>query len=154
MEAFAKAQGIKLTHIGGQGGKGAVTKALTGEVDFVFVGASNYTSLADAGKLRVLGVAAPKRVSYLSEAPTFREQGYDLDAAVWFGIVARKETPRPVIERLGAAIAEVAKDSKTKAMYDKFHLTDAYLGTEAFQKRIDANVASNHGVLKDIGLIK
>jgi tripartite-type tricarboxylate transporter receptor subunit TctC len=154
MEEFAKAQGIKLTHIGGQGGKGSVTKALTGEVVFAFVGASNYTSLAEAGKIRVLGVAAPKRVSYLPKAPTFREQGYDLDAEVWFGIVARKETPRPVIERLANAIAAVAKDSKTKAMYEKFHLSDAYLDAAAFQKRIDATVASNRATLKDIGLAK
>jgi len=154
MEEFAKAQGIKLTHISGQGGKGAVTKALTGEVTFAFVGASNYTSLAEAGKLRVLGVAAPERVSYLPNAPTFREQGYDLDAAVWFGIVVRKDTPRPVIDRLTAAIATVAKDPMTKEMYKKVHLTEAYLDAAAFQKRIDATVESNRVILKDIGLIK
>jgi tripartite-type tricarboxylate transporter receptor subunit TctC len=154
MEAFAKRQGIKLTHIGGQGGKGAVTKALTGEVDFVFVGASNYTSLARAGKLRVLGVAAPERVAYLPKAPTFDEQRYDLDAAVWFGIVVRKGTPQPVVEKLGTAIAKVAREPKTKELYKKFHLTDAYLNAPAFQTRIDANVAKHRVVLKQIGLIK
>lgn len=154
MEEFAKAQRIKLTHIGGQGGKGSVTKALTGEVVFAFVGASNYTSLAQAGKIRVLGVAAPKRVSYLPKVPTFGEQGYDLDAAVWFGIVMRKETPRPVIERLAASFATIAKDPKTTAMYEKFHLNPAYLDAAAFQKRIDATVASNREILKSIGLLK
>lgn len=154
MEEFAKAQGIELTHISGQGGKGAVTKALTGEVTFAFVGASNYTSLAGAGKLQVLGVAAPERVSYLPSAPTFREQGYDLDAAVWFGIVVRKGTPRAVIDRLTTATAAVAKDQKTKDMYKKVHLTEAYLDAAAFQKRIDATVASNRVILQDIGLIK
>jgi tripartite-type tricarboxylate transporter receptor subunit TctC len=154
MERFAKEQGIELTHIGGQGGKGAVTKALTGEVDFVFVGASNYTSLADGGKLRVLGVAAPERVPYLPDVPTFGEQGYDLDAAVWFGIVARKNTPQPVIDQLGEAVAQVAREPETKTLYDKFHLTDAYLDAPAFQERIEDNVAQHRVVLSDIGLIE
>ncbi len=154
MERFAKAQGIKLTHVGGQGGKGAVTKALTGEVDFVFVGASNYISLAKAGQLRVLGVAAPERVSYLPDAPTFHEQGYDLHATVWFGVVVRDETPKPVIETLAATIARVANEPETKALYDKLHLTEAYLDAAAFQDRIESDVEQHRAVLKDIGLIE
>lgn len=154
MSLLAKELGLNLTHVGGKGGKGAVTKALTGEVGFVFVGASNYVPLARAGKLRVLGVTSDKRVPYLPKAPTFKEQGYDLDAAVWFGLLVRKGTPAPIVDKLKAIVAEVTKDQKTKSLYKKFYFTEDYLDSAAFQKRIDANVALHKQVLKDIGLAK
>jgi tripartite-type tricarboxylate transporter receptor subunit TctC len=154
MEIFAKDLGIKMTHIGGRGGKGAVTKALSGEVDFVFVGASNYTSLAKAGKLHVLGVATDGRVSYLPDAPTFKEQGYDFNVAVWFGLLTHNGAPAQVIEKLRAAVSKVANTQATRDLYKKFNLNEAFLDGAAFQKRIDANVAKHSVVLKDIGLVK
>lgn len=154
MEKFAKAEGIEMTHIGGRGGKGAVTKALSGEVDFVFVGASNYTSLADAGQLRVLGVANPERVPYLPDAPTFDEQGHPLTVAVWFGLLAPKGTPEDALETLREAVAKVADTEETRDLYKKFNFNEAYLDAEAFQKRIDETVADHKVVLKDIGLVK
>jgi putative tricarboxylic transport membrane protein len=154
MEIFAKDQGIKITHIGGRGGKGAVIKALSGEVDFVFVGASNYTSLAKAGKLRVVAVAADNRVPYLPDVPTFKEQGYDFTVAVWFGLLTHRGAPAAVVGKLRDAVAKVVKTQKTRELYKKFNLNEAFLDGKAFQKRIDANVAKHKVVLRDIGLIK
>jgi tripartite-type tricarboxylate transporter receptor subunit TctC len=154
MERFAGEQGIELTHIGGQGGKGAVTKALSGEVDFVFVGASNYTSLADAGKLRVLGIAAPEPVAYLPDAPTFRSEGYDFYVAVWFGLVTNSGTPEETVETLRAAIEKVAQADATQELYQKFNFESAFLDAEAFGERIQENVAMHGEVLKEIGLIQ
>lgn len=154
MEIFAKDQGVSMTHIGGRGGKGAVTKALSGEVDFVFVGASNYTSLAKAGKLRVLGVASPERVGYLPDAPTFREQGFDYDIAVWFGLLTLSGVGDDVVETLRTAVTKVVDTDETRDLYKKFNLNEAYLDGEAFQARIDDNVARHSVVLKEIGLIQ
>lgn len=153
MEIFAKDQGIKLTHIGGRGGKGAVVKAMSGEVDFVFVGASNYTSLAKAGKLHVLGVAAEDRLAFLPDVPTFKEQGYDFDVAVWFGLLTNSGAPDEVVEKLRTTVAEIANTPETRALYKKFNLNEAFLDGAAFQKRIDENVTKHSVVLKEIGLI-
>lgn len=154
MEIFAKSQLISFKHIGGRGGKGAITKTLSGEVDFVFVGAPNYTGLAKGGRLRVVGVAADGRVPYFAEVPTFKEQGYDFTVAVWFGLLTRKGTPQPVIDKLRAVIGEVAKQPSTAALYRRFNFNEAFLDSDGFQMRIDANVAKHRVVLKEIGLIK
>lgn len=154
MARFAKEQGIRLTHVGGRGGKGAVTKALTGEVDFVFVGASNYTSLEKAGKLRVLAVAAPERVPYLPNVPTFRDQGYGLDAAVWFGLLVNAGTPQDRIEKLRAEIDKIAHEEKTLALYRRLNFTPAYLDHIAFGRQIERNVKVHREVLRDLGMAK
>jgi len=153
MEIFAQQNGLQMTHIGGRGGKGAVTKALSGEVDFVFVGASNYTSLAKAGKLRVIGVAAEERLAFLPDAPTFKEQGYDFTVAVWFGLLTHAGAPDPVVATLRETIAEVVNTQETRDLYKKFNLNEAFLDGAAFQQRIDDNVATHSTVLKDIGLM-
>ena len=154
MEIFAKEMGIKMKHIGGRGGKGAVTKTLSGEVDFVFVGAPNYTGLAKGGKLRVIGVAAEKRVSYFANVPTFKEQGYDFTVAVWFGLLTKKGTPNAVVTKLRNSIKKVATSPSTSQLYKKFNLIESFLDGEGFQSLINANVAKHKVVLKDIGLIK
>jgi len=154
MEIFAKSQGVKMIHISGRGGKGAVVKTLSGEVDFVFVGAPNYTGLAKGGKLRVIGVAAEQRVPYFPNVPTFKEQGFDFTVAVWFGLLTRKGTPDAVVRKLRNVIKKVATDPKTSELYKRFNFVEAFLDGKDFQKRIDANVAKHRIVLKDIGLIK
>ncbi len=154
MEIFAREMGVSMTHIGGRGGKGAVTKALSGEVDFVFVGASNYTSLAKAGKLRVLGVAADERVDYLPDAPTFKEQGFDYNVAVWFGLLTHSGVSEDIVASLRSEVAKVVDTDETRELYKKLNLNEAFLDGEAFQARIDENVQRHGVVLKEIGLIQ
>ena len=154
MEIFAKEQGIKMVHIGGRGGKGAVIKTLSGEVDFVFVGASNYTSLAKAKKLRVLAISSDARVPYFQDVPTFKEQGYDFTVAVWFGLLTKNGTPEKVVAKLRDVVAKVANTQKTRSLYKKFNFNEAFLDGEGFQRRIDANVKKHRVVLKEIGLMK
>ena len=154
MAEFASEQHLKLTHVGGQGGKGAVTKALSGEVDFVFVGASNYTSLVPSGKLRVLAVASDERVPYLPDVPTFREAGYPLDAAVWFGLLVVKGTPPDRIDRLRDEVGKVAHEPKTLELYKRFNFTPSFLDAKAFGAEIARNVALHRKVLKSLGMAK
>ena len=153
MEVFARDQGVGMTHIGGRGGKGAITKTLSGEVDFVFVGAPNYTALVEGGKLRVIGVAADERAPYLAGSPTFKEQGFDFTVAVWFGLLTRAGTPAEVVGKLRSVVAEVAADPSTKELYQRFNFNEAFLDGAGFQARIDDNVAMHGVVLKEIGLI-
>lgn len=154
MAAFASEQHLKLTHVGGQGGKGAVTKALSGEVDFVFVGASNYTSLLPSGKLRVLAVASNDPVPYLPGVPTFREQGFPLDASVWFGLLAGTGTPADRVEKLRKEIDKVAHEPKTLELYKRLNFTPSFLDGRAFAAEIANNVTTHKRVLKQLGMAK
>jgi len=154
MTAFAKENGLKLVHVGGQGGKGAVTKTLTGETDFTFTGAPNFTALQEAGEMRVLAVAAPKRVPYMPDTPTFAEAGHDLDASVWFGLVARKDVPDEALASLRKVVGEVAQSPATLELYEKFDFTPAYLDADAFGDKIQADVERSRGTLTDLGLLK
>ncbi|AJY44916.1 tripartite tricarboxylate transporter substrate binding protein [Martelella endophytica] len=154
MSDFVDQQGIELTHISGDGGKGAVTKALSGEVDFSFVGAPVYKSLAQAGQLKVIGVAADEELDYLPGAETFKEQGFDFTSSVWFGLVVKKGTPNDVIASLDGALKEIAASDELAELYEKFSYNDAFKDSAGFAEVIDASVAQNKKVLGELGLAK
>lgn len=103
------ALGSKLMHVPYKGAAPATTDVLGGHVDAVAGDLASYFGQIREGKLRALVVTAPQRVDLLPATPTAREQGYDgLVAENWFGVLAPAKTPRPVIERLHAALAKVA----------------------------------------------
>lgn len=153
MEAFAQENDLSLTHVGGQGGQGAITKALSGEADFVFVGASNYTALAESGDLRVLAVAAEEPLSYLPDAPTFADEGYDLVAEVWFGLLAPEGVPEDVLTTLRETIHGIAQEDATIERFERLNFVPAVLDHEAFQARIDANIERHQQILTNIGMM-
>lgn len=157
MGQFALENDLNLSHIGGKGGTGAVTNVLTGEVDFVFVGATNYLGHLDGEDdegLRVLGVGSEERVDYLPDTPTFQEAGHDLTAAVWFGLLTHSEVPEERVAFLEELISKVAQSEETRDAYAKFNLQDSFLDADAFQERIDGNVELHRQILTDMGVLE
>lgn len=154
MTAFAKENGLTFVHIAGKSGSDAATKAMTGEVDFVCVGAPVFEPLAKAGKLRVLAVGSEERVPYLPDTPTFKELGYTTPDQLWFGLVVRKEVPADRIAILADAVRDAAAQPETKALYTTLRYTDSYLPGPEFAKLIESNIEQNAIILKDLGLIK
>lgn len=154
MTQFAKDNGLKLIHIAGKGGTDAATKALTGEVDFVFTALPVFENLARAGKLKVLAVASDARAEYMPDVPTFKEEGYPTLDSLWFGLLVRKGVPAPAIAALEKAIKDAVNQEETKKLYAKLRFTDSYLDGPGFAKVIEDNLENHKIVLKEIGLIK
>lgn len=154
MTAFAKENGLQFIHVAGKSGMDAATKAMTGEVDFVCVGAPVFEALARSGKLRVLAVGAEEPVEYLPGVPTFKELGYGQIDPLWFGLVVRKEVPAEVLAVIEKTVADAVSRPETKELYKQLRFTDGYLDGPAFDAVIQANLAQHAVILKELGLIK
>jgi len=63
-----------------------------------------------SGKLRVLGVMDSERLPQVPDAPTFKEQGYDMVATLWYSLSVPAGTPRAAIDRLNKAVNLVVAD--------------------------------------------
>lgn len=108
MLRFAKAAGIELTHIPYKGGAQAVADVIGGQVPLVLDGLAAAVPHLKSGALKGLGVTSAARSAVLPELATFVEQGFrDTVVEGWAGIAAPAGTPRPVLERLAAALKEV-----------------------------------------------
>ena len=73
-----------------------------------------------AGKIRALALTSRARVPGLPDVPTAAEQGIELDAAVWFGVVGPAGMVRPVVERLNAEINRLLASSEGRAQLTKY----------------------------------
>ena len=112
MEYFMGKAGIKLVSIPYKGGAGAATLAvLAGEVSATMLTTASFVPHLKGGKVKVLAVISPKRVSQLPEVPTMIEHGYpELRLGSWIGIFVAKQTPPAIVKRIYDATLKVAND--------------------------------------------
>jgi len=107
MELFLEQTGIRLTHVPYKGAGPAINDVVGGQVPVMFVDLAAGSPMIKAGKLRVLGVASPKRIAALPDVPTLAEQGVaNFEAWAWQGFVMPAGTPKDIIARFGADYAK------------------------------------------------
>jgi len=83
---------------------------VSGEINAIFEALLPVMGNIKAGRLRVLAISGKSRHPLFPEVPTFAEAGYPTyDPLVWIGILAPAGTPRPIVNRVSSAIAQVAR---------------------------------------------
>src|SRR5207237_6419846 len=100
MEMLKAEAKIDLLHVPFQGAAPAVSAIIGGQVDAMMVPLTLAAPNHQAGKVRLLGVAAPARFAGAPDAPTFAEQGIPLNSAPCIGILAPAQPPQDIVERL------------------------------------------------------
>ena len=120
-EYFATMAGIKLTHIPYKGSSPALTDLVGGHVAIYFSSLPPAVGLVKEGKVRALAVTSATRSPIFPDLPTVAEAalpGYE--AVLHYGIVAPAGTPRPIIDKLGAALraAVASEDLRSRLAED------------------------------------
>jgi tripartite-type tricarboxylate transporter receptor subunit TctC len=93
--------GVPLTHVPYRGAAPAVTDLIGGRVPLLFVGLPAVAPHLDNGRVKLIGVATPRRTTARPDVPTIAEGGLPgFEIASWYGLLAPAGTPRPVVERL------------------------------------------------------
>lgn len=104
-EMFKMQSKIQMLHIPYKGSAPAVTDLLGGQVDSMFDNAPSAMPHIQSGKLRAVGITSAQRSPLLPEVPTLAESGYpNFDVQSWFALAAPAGTPKPIIEKLNAAL--------------------------------------------------
>jgi tripartite-type tricarboxylate transporter receptor subunit TctC len=90
----------------------AKTDLLGGQVNFMCDQTTNTTSEIKAGTVKAYGITSKARVASLPDLPTMAESGFkDFDVGIWHGMWAPKGTPKPVIDKLVAALNTALNDA-------------------------------------------
>ena len=106
-EMFKLQAGIDMTHVVYRGGSPAMTDAIAGQIPMTFGTVVQALSQYQSGQLRSLGVTSAARYKAVPEVPTFREQGFDLVASEWYGLLAPAGTPRAIVEKLNGEMRRI-----------------------------------------------
>src|SRR5437773_94560 len=115
MALFAANAGIILTHVPYKGATQAALDVASGQVPVAFQGLATVASLVNGGKLKLIGVTTPARLSQFPDVPTVAESGLPgFEFNSWFAIMAPAGTPSEIVTRLNAEIAKALADPEVR----------------------------------------
>ena len=104
-ELFKLEAGIDMLHVPFKGGGPSMIDVIGGHTKVVFSSLVQTTPHLKTGKLKALGVGSKERSKVLPDVPSVAEAGVPTYEAVnWWGIVAPAGTPKPIIDKLHAAL--------------------------------------------------
>ena len=114
----AQELGATVTQVPYRGAGPALNDLLAGEVDLSSQSAVQAGPLVKAGKLKAYAIIGPSRFAGLPDLPTMGELGYKkLNLDFWHMLLAPTGTPRPIIDRLNAALRHALTDDKVKKIF-------------------------------------
>jgi tripartite-type tricarboxylate transporter receptor subunit TctC len=133
----------------------AMNDLLGGQVDFMCDQTTSTTGQIKAGKVKVYAVTTRKRVPSLPDIPTLDELGLKgFEVSIWHGLYAPKDTPKPVIDKLVAALQEALKDPNVKQRFAELGAEIVPLdraNPEALQKFLKSEIDKWGPIIKKAG---
>lgn len=151
-ETFSEVAKIKATWVPYPGGGPALTAVAGGHVDAAATNPGNVKPMIAAGKVRVLAVSSDRRLDDFPDVPTYKEKGWNVVRYQWRGIMAKAGTPKPVVERLAAAIQKAQQTEEWKTYLKRVTQLDGYQGPDAFRAQLLQDIKETEAVKKKLGL--
>ena len=122
-ELFKMMAGVNMVHVPYRGSPPALTELLGGQVQVMFDPVASSIGYIKAGKLRPLAVTTARRLELLPGIPTVGEFLPGYEASTWQGLVAPKNTPTAVVDKLSKEINAALADPGIKARFAELGLT-------------------------------
>jgi tripartite-type tricarboxylate transporter receptor subunit TctC len=154
---FQQALKIEMTTVPYKGTAPAMTDLLGGQVDLMCDQTTNTTGQIEGGKVKAFAVTTPKRLTTpaLAKLPTLEESGLKgFNVQIWHGLYAPKGTPKPVLDKLNAALREALKDPefiKRQEALGAVVVTDARVNPAEHRKFVEAEIAKWGPAIKAAG---
>jgi tripartite-type tricarboxylate transporter receptor subunit TctC len=156
-ELFSRRIGAPATHVPYKGGAPLIQDLIGGQIDFAFMPyQAFYADYARQGRLRVVGSLSAKNnlpppfENVQSSADSKAMKGFEF--GIWTSYMVRKGTPRPIAEKLNAAIAASLRNPHARAQLESQAKTVFEpMSLEAGEKFYAAEVARYRELVKSIG---
>ena len=152
MELFSLATGVKLLHVPYKGTGPMAMAIIAGEVQVEFNNVSTLLPYVQAGKLKALAVAEPRRMAQFPDWPAVAETVPGFEMAPWVGIIAPAGTPRAIVDRLTAATLAVMHDELIAKQFADQYLTVMALGPDRFEALIRSDSEKWGQLVKAAGI--
>lgn len=145
----------KLKTVVYSGGADALTAALGGHVDMVVGPAASVLPHVQAGRLRFIALAAPKRLEgAFASVPVWKELGANAVTSNWRAIVGPRGLPQPQVEYWENALARVADSDEWKKMLERDGVINEFLRSARMRAELKSDYDELRSIMSELGLIK
>jgi tripartite-type tricarboxylate transporter receptor subunit TctC len=135
-ELFKMMADVNMVHVPYRGGAAAIPDLITGQVQLMFTVPTLTVPHMIAGKLRALAVTTTARWEGLHDLPTVGDFLPGYEASNWFGIVAPRNTPNEIVDKLNHEINAGLADSKVRARLADLGAASLAISPGEFRKLI------------------
>ncbi|MEM8952019.1 MAG: tripartite tricarboxylate transporter substrate-binding protein [Pseudomonadota bacterium] len=126
---------------------------LSGEITAGSTGFSEAVELAKAGEMKVLAVTSPERVDALPDAPTLKEQGYDVEFVNWRGFFAAPGLPDDKAEAYREALAAMYDTPEWEEVRARNGWVNIHNSGDAFLSFLEDQEATMSELMKKLGFL-
>ncbi len=138
-----------------KGSSEAIAALLGGHIDLVTTAAGNVADQVEAGKLRIVGIAANQRLpAPYANVPTWKEQGVNVVFGGWRSVMGPKGMTAPQIAHWEKLLAQIVAQPEWKSDLDRNFLSADFATGERFKTDLQQDYASMKAVLGDLGMAK
>jgi tripartite-type tricarboxylate transporter receptor subunit TctC len=150
-ELFKSLTGTDIVHVPYKGSPQAINDLMAGNIQVMFDNVPSIGPHAKAGRVRGLGVSAPKRAAQFPDLPTIAEAvpGYETNS--WGGVIGPANLPKDVVNRL---VLEIRKALTAPAVVERYRQLDTEpdgAGPEAFLELVRKETPKWADVVKKSG---
>jgi tripartite-type tricarboxylate transporter receptor subunit TctC len=149
---LAKAAGIRLTGIPYKGGADVMNDLIAGRVHLYVSPTLSVLPQYKAGKLRILAVTSPERLSAAPQIPTLAEKGLAFVRFGWLGICGGAGTPQPVIALLNRQIGAVVQSAEYREMIERAGSVPVSSSPEELGKVLAETYEQTAAISREFGL--
>jgi tripartite-type tricarboxylate transporter receptor subunit TctC len=152
-ELFKYMTGTDIVHVPYKGGAPAINDLIAGRVQVMFESLNSISPFAHSGQVRALAVTGDHRSPAFPDLPTVAEAGVPgYSAATWAGVIAPAGVPRPVVDKLNAAINRAIASASFKARFASIGDEPAGGTPEEFAATIASDSKKWGDVIKRAGI--
>jgi putative tricarboxylic transport membrane protein len=151
--AFVEQAGLNVIYVPFRGGGERTVALAGGHIDADFDIVAPLKTMREAGKVRVLGIAAAARVADYPDIPTMAEGGIDLQISSWNGVFAPRGTPPAVVAKVSSALGRVANNPEFQERMRNLLLGVRYLDTAQFRAFFAESDKVNLALIRKLGLL-
>lgn len=118
-ELLGKRGNVQIQHIPYKGAAPAINDAVGGHINSVIMQIASITPFIEGRKLRPLAVSTAEPIKTMPDVPTMTSTFPGIEGTNWYGFFAPAGTPKPVIDKLNAAIVAALRDPTVTDRLDK-----------------------------------
>lgn len=149
---FASKAGITMTHVPYQNASQVITDMMAGRAQAVFVPLAFLLGQIEDGKLVALAVTSRHAIRAPVALPAVSETIPGYEYSTWFGFVSPAKTPRPVMEELAHAMADVAGDDAVKEKLTALGILPRTMLLEDFDQYIKTDLEKEKHIADAAGV--
>jgi tripartite-type tricarboxylate transporter receptor subunit TctC len=151
-ELFKTVAGVDLVHVPYRNSGEARSGIIGGQVQMMIDAVTAMAPNVSQGQVRALAITGTARSSVLPDVPTVAEAGLPgYEATIWLGLMAPAGTPKPIIDKLNAAVNVAIKRPEIVKLWAEQGAAPMSMTPDEFDKYLRSDIVKWADVVKQFG---